>query len=489
MLKMSQINHIRDLWQCGYSITEIAKQTGYDRATVSKYLKTEDFSPEPVKQARVVPSKLDPYKEIIRKWIRDDQKEWYKQRHTAKRIYDRLVSEYSFDGSYDIVRRFVKGVKEELKAGAQSFNELVWEAGCAQADFGEADFIENGDKIRKKYLVLSFPYSNDGFVQIFGGETAECVSQGLQSIFEYIGGVPPLIVFDNATGVGRKIGDEIRESVFFSRFRAHYRFRIRFCNPDSGHEKGNVERKVGYDRSNLFVPIPRFDNILDYNNMLLDAHKVKATEIHYKRGIRISELFEEDRQALLTLPAKRFDVCHYVYPKADGYGKVCVDGKHYYSTKPEWRKQTVTVGLRAHTVDILDENGNVVITHRRDYSKKRTDSVDYSTSISVLLRNCGAWENSGIRRDVPDVLREYMDRQPRPQLKECLRILDTLTDRFGYAAAIKAMNMSAENGNVNMSDSFILCQRITGYGIETPPSEGPSLEIYDQAFLKGGMLS
>src|SRR5699024_12331407 len=87
----------------------------------------------------------------------------------------------------------------------------------------------------------------------------ECVCQGLQDIFEFIGGVPPLLIFDNATGVGRRIGDAIHESELFSRFRAHYHFRVRFCNPYSGWEKGNVERKVDYNRANLFVPVPHFN--------------------------------------------------------------------------------------------------------------------------------------------------------------------------------------------------------------------------------------
>ncbi|MFR3365847.1 MAG: hypothetical protein ACLTR4_00695 [Gallintestinimicrobium sp.] len=69
--------------------------------------------------------------------------------------------------------------------------------------------------IRKKYLTVSFPYSNDGYSQVFGGETAECVCQGLVDIFEFIGGVPPLLIFDNATGVGRRIGDVIHETELF----------------------------------------------------------------------------------------------------------------------------------------------------------------------------------------------------------------------------------------------------------------------------------
>ena len=103
----------------------------------------------------------------------------------------------------------VKKKKEDNQCkGSQ---ELIWEPGDAQADFGEADFYEGIQCVRRKYLALSFPYSNDGYLQIFGGETAECVCQGLKDIFEYIGGVPTKIVFDNATGVGRRIKDSLKD--------------------------------------------------------------------------------------------------------------------------------------------------------------------------------------------------------------------------------------------------------------------------------------
>ena len=81
---------------------------------------------------------------------------------------------------------------------ARATQELVWEPGSAQVDFGEADFNVNGLCRRMKYLTVSFPYSNDGFTQVFGSETAECVCQGLRNIFEYIGGVPPLFSREDA---------------------------------------------------------------------------------------------------------------------------------------------------------------------------------------------------------------------------------------------------------------------------------------------------
>jgi len=482
MLNMSQINNIKDLNNCGYRIGEIAEKTGRDPKTIRKYLAKDDFSPAPpVKEEK--PSKLDPFKPVIDEWLEEDKKHWKKQRHTAQRVYERLTGEYGYTGSYSIVQRYIKKCRSVRTERARL--ELVWDPGPAQVDFGDADFYVEGELQRMKYLTVSFPYSNNGFSQVFGGETAECVCHGLQDIFEFIGGVPPLLIFDNATGVGKKVGDKIHESELFARFRAHYNFRVRFCNPYSGWEKGNVECKVGYNRKNLFVPVPHFTDIEDYNSKLLLMHEKKAGETHYKKQGQISGLFEEDRKAFLILPPKRFNVCRYEWLKADGYGKICIDDKHFYSTRPENARQKVLVGIRAHTIDILTDGGQVITTHRRAFGKQRTDICDHSTSLALLMKNSGAWYNSGIRREVPDALREYMDRQPREILKNCLNIMNELTGQYGFHAAMEAMETACGRGNINMCDASVLAARITGYGINTPPESGPSLAAYDEIFIKG----
>lgn len=483
MLAMSQINHIKDLSNCGYRISEISEKTGTDPKTIRKYLAQEDFSPAPpVIQEK--PSILDPFKSVILEWLDEDKKHWRKQHHTAQRVFERLCDEHGYTGSYSVVQRYLKKCRTAQVEKANL--ELVWDPGPAQVDFGEADFYEAGKLCRKKYLTVSFPYSNDGYSQVFGGETAECVCQGLQDIFEFIGGVPPLLIFDNATGVGRRIGDGIHETELFSRFRAHYHFRVRFCNPYSGWEKGNVERKVDFNRANLFVPVPHFTEIESYNRKLLMQREKKAAELHYKKQVPIGELFEEDRKALLMLPPKRFQVCRYEWLKADGYGKVCMDGKHFYSTRPENAYQKVLVGIRAHTVDILTEGGQVIATHSRAFGEGRTDISDYSTTLAVLMKNAGAWENSGLRRETPDVLRGYMDAQPKEKLKDCLRIMNELTSQYGFQAAAGAMEMVCARGSINICDAAVLAARITGYGIYTPPESGPALCVYDEAFLPGG---
>lgn len=479
MLTMSQINNIKDLHRCGYTISEISRKSGYTRKTVRKYLEMEDFSPAPPTGAK--PSILDPYKETINEWLKEDQKHWHKQHHTAKRVYDRLCQEQDYKGGYDTVRRYVKKARQQTKSKANQ--ELIWEPGVAQVDFGEADFYENGLCIRKKFLTVSFPYSNDAYSQVFGGETSECVCEGLQDIFEYIGGIPSLLIFDNATGVGKRIGDKIHECELFGRFRAHHRFRLRFCNPYAGYEKGHVESKVKYNRKNLFVPVPRYTDIHTFNRELLDAHLIKASEVHYKKGEIIADLFKEDQNALLHLPNKPFNVCRYDWFKADGYGKVCIAGKHHYSTKPEFANQDVLVGLRAHYIDVLYDSGEILVTHPRKFGSVRTDTNDHTRSLAMLSKNSGAWFNSGLRKETPDALKEYLDNLPRPKLKNNLKLMNELADKHGFHAAVTAMEMATRNGRISSNDASVIAERITGYGIDTPPEVGPPLSVYDEVFF------
>ena len=109
MLTMSQINCIRDLSKQGYDISKIHTCTGVDRKTIRKYLEQDDFSPKPPVVKRRT-SIVAPYIDVITEWLEEDQKHWSKQRHTAKRIHERLVEEYGFTGSYDSVQKFVQRV-------------------------------------------------------------------------------------------------------------------------------------------------------------------------------------------------------------------------------------------------------------------------------------------------------------------------------------------------------------------------------------------
>lgn len=125
--------------------------------------------------------------------------------------------------SITTVERYVRQWREDHAAVREAMLELEWAPGEAQVDFGEVDVLEVGKTVRRQFLVLSFPHSNRAYTQLFGGETAECVSQGLVDIFNHIGGAPTRIVFDNATGIGRRKGEVVKEAELFTRLRTQVR--------------------------------------------------------------------------------------------------------------------------------------------------------------------------------------------------------------------------------------------------------------------------
>ncbi len=475
---MSQVEMIKDLQSKGLGPVAIAERLRIDRKTVSKYMANETFvQQKPVRKA-VLPSKLDPFKPLIQQWLEEDRKNRYKQRHTAMRIHKRLIAECEdYDASYPLVQRYVKSLRDYHHQ--EGTLELDWQPGEAQVDFGEADFLDaGGEKRMYKFLCVSFPYSNAGYVQLFGGETAECVAHGLQDLFHRIGGVPTRLIFDNASGVDRRVSDNVRMAEVFLRFKAHYGFQITFCNPYAGHEKGNVENKVGYMRRNLFVPLPSVTDVQAFNQELLDRCETDWQREHYKKGVPIHLLFEDDKKAMLYLPTSPFAACRYTRVKTDGYGKFLVDGKHFYSSAPEWAGRELVVRIGAHTVEPLAPTGDPISTHIRMFGKQRTDSVDVRTTLSRLLHSPGAWRNSLIRKALPDRLREEMDALERPALKEALRTIQELTGRYDFDTALQAMEQAAELGRLTSANSIVLAARLATF--EPEPCSVVDLGVYDQ---------
>ena len=157
MLTMSQINHIKDLSNCGYRISEISKKTGADPKTIRKYLAQDDFSPQPPiileKQ-----SKLDPFKPIIQEWLDEDKKHWRKQHHTAQRVYERLVEEHGYTGSYSIVQRYMKKCRSIQTEKANL--ELIWDPGLLMLSWAVMISLCHADMRLPGYL--SWNVSFDG---------------------------------------------------------------------------------------------------------------------------------------------------------------------------------------------------------------------------------------------------------------------------------------------------------------------------------------
>lgn len=361
--------------------------------------------------------------------------------------------------------------------------ELHWQEGEAQADFGEADINESGHKKTIKYFILTFPASNAGFVQVFGGETAECVTQGLQNIFTHIGGVPSRIVFDNAIGVGRRVRERVTFAELFLRFKSHYGFSVSFCNPDPGNEKGNVENKVGYIRHNFFVPIPKVDSIEAFNIELFLRAEEDMDRPHYKKGLPIAELFTEEKKHLGKLPAKPFNVVRFKCVNTDGYGKFCLDGKHWYSSAPEHANKELVVGIKANFIDVYQKTGELIYSHTRIYGEDRSDGIDYQTSLETLVKKTGAWPNSALRLSVDAQTRTSLDAMAKSDLRKVLTDLAKSSSTFGFDIAIEALTESVHRGAISTYSFQTLAARMSSESLMGVCARSPDLSIYDRTLM------
>jgi transposase len=272
-IPMPIVQDIRRLDRQGMSRAQIARRLHVDRGTVAKYADMEDCSPKP-KADRRYGSKIDPYAHLVDGWLEADRMLPRKQRHTIRRVHDRLLAETDYDGEYSTTMRYVHRWREANRGvpDREGYVRLEWAAGSMQVDFGVARARIAGEMADVHCLVVSLPYSNMRLCVALPGENAECLCHGLMLVFEHIGGVPPVIVMDNATGAGRRNAKgEVALTGVFSAFVAHYRLEVRFCNPYSGNEKGSVENAVGFLRRNLMVPPMRAESYGQLSRLLLEC--------------------------------------------------------------------------------------------------------------------------------------------------------------------------------------------------------------------------
>ena len=179
--------------QDGMSAREAALHFGINRRTVAKML--SHSIPPGYQQSVVRPRpKLDPFTAIIDQILQDDVDRPKKQRHTAKRIFERLRDEHGFTGGYTIVADYVR---EQHQRSQEVFVPLEHPPGHAQVDFGEALAVIAGVERKIHFFALSLPHSDACFVKAYPAETSEAFCDGHVSAFAFFGGVPLSILYDN----------------------------------------------------------------------------------------------------------------------------------------------------------------------------------------------------------------------------------------------------------------------------------------------------
>ena len=369
----------------GMSSREAARVFGLHRDTVRKMLM---YSVPPGYRRERPPRrpKLEPYTGVIDRILDEDLSLPKKQRHTAKRIYDRLRDEYGFTGKYTIVKDYVR---ERRRRGQEMFVPLSHPPGHAQCDFGQARAVIDGVEQRIHYFVLDLPHSDGCFVKAYPAETTEAFCDGHVSAFSFLGGVPQSMVYDNTKlAVAKILGDGRRKRTrVFSELQSHYLFEDRFGRPGKGNDKGKVEGLVGYVRRNFLVPIPSFESYEALNAYLEERCLGRMEDRLRGHDETIGQRMERDLEALLPLPAAPYEASDKHVSRVSSLSLVRYRTNDY-SVPVAYGHRDVLV--RGYVNEVVISCGSEVIArHRRSY--ERDDFVfDPLHYLPLLERKTGA---------------------------------------------------------------------------------------------------
>lgn len=497
MIRMAQQQYIKDLYENEeVSLREIARRTKLSFQTVRKYAYKEDWNEEklPNLEAEHYPA-LEKYIPTIDEWMEQDRKVPRKQRHTATRIYTRLQEEQGYQGSYSTVKRYVRKKKLMTKLASEGYLPLAQPCGNGQVDFGESIYYDEKGQEQKGYaLTVSFPQSNKGYTQFFPSQNQECLLTGLQRIFEYIGGVPPRLKFDNlSTAVAQVLeGTERVLTDGFQRFMLHYRFQADFCNPASGNEKGNVENKVGYSRRNAFVPIPTVTSFEAFNQWLWEWCEKDAERLHYKYKVPIQELWAADYNSLLTLPEHPFSIFRYEALTVNKYGFAVVD-TNKYGLSPSLAGRIVQAKVFYDRIEFYHDH-QPVGNYRRSYGRDE-EIYDWRQYVGTLLKKPGAVEHSRFFQQIPKLWQELLVQSKGRERKDALRLLEEIVRDGNAGLCEDVLVLAAENGRSD-PDSARQCYymiakkefRPEPLKLQVPTPQlhyVPNLNVYDR--LTGGV--
>ena len=322
-VEMDMYYLIRSYHNDGMSIRAIAKTLGISRQTVKKYCDGTTIPGNRKEYHRDSTIITDETREFILSCFREDEREGLaKQRHTAKRIYDRLVAEKGFAGGESTIRKAVNDLRKEHSVHPQADIPLEYDPGDAiQIDWGECTVYLNGVKQKLYSFCGRLCYSCDIFVQLFYTQNLESFLEAQQRMFDHFGGVPNRLIFDNAkVAVREGFGKHAIATDGYAAFAAHYAFQTDFCNIASGNEKGLVENLVGYSRRNFMVPVPKAKSLEELNAKLIeDCLNYRKTHKVQSRTISVNEAYHEEQLYLHSVPIYRYDTSRTATPEIGDY--------------------------------------------------------------------------------------------------------------------------------------------------------------------------
>ncbi len=448
-----------------------ARQLGISRNTVKKYWEGDNVPWEHKPYNRDATVMTPEVVQFVKDCLdEDDAVGIKKQRHTARRIFQRLVEECGFTGSESSVRSLVHNMRAERKV-SQVFIPLRFAPGdAAQIDWGEATVILNGETEKVNLFCARLCHSCAPYVIAYRRQNLESFLDAIIHAFQYYGGAPRRLIFDNArVAVKSGFGAQAAAQDDYSQLAAHYGFEPIFCNPASGNEKGLVENLVGYIRRNVCVPLPRVKSLEELNAKLL----AKCTQYlkHQVEGRpdKVSVMFNEDRAALQPLPRYSPDISKKVYPTVGRYSTILFETNRY-SVPCKYRGKATTVKAFPNYVEVWIE-GSMVARHDRLFGHKE-ESLDLQHYLPILARKGRAIRYARpVQNAIPAEFLDWLECQNLTS-KEIVEMLSQCLE-VGYTSVM--------SGTVSKTEHPAIEDTVTVPVV--------NLEVYDSLYGKGAAVS
>jgi transposase len=379
----------------GLSVRALARRHHVHRRTVHQAL----LSAVPPARARPVRASpvMGPWIAIVRSWLEADRDAPRKQRHTARRVWQRLVEEHDVHVAEATVRRVVRRLREELGTTGPDVTIVgLHEPGAeAEVDFGEATVIVAGEPTVVHLFHLRLSASGRSVTLAFLGEDQQALLEGHAIAFERLGGVPGRIRYDNLTAAVSRIleGRERIETDRFIVLRSHFGFESFFCEPGErgAHEKGGVEGEVGRFRRRHLVPVPRVASLAELDALLAVADRKDERRHVDGRRETVGQAFEAERPHLRPLPDEPFDASLPLRARVDAKARVSVR-QRWYSVPAGLAGRRLEVRLGARVLRVVHE-GRVVAVHER-HPRKGSQTLLLDHYLEVLARKPGALPSS-----------------------------------------------------------------------------------------------
>jgi transposase len=422
----------RDHAREGLSVRALARRHGVHRRAVRQALASPVPPAKRPPQGRPAP-KLGPYRAVIDEWLLADRHAPRKQRHTARRIHQRLVDEHGADVAEVTVRQYVRARKRELGwPVGEVFVPQVHAPGVeAEVDWGDADVVLAGVLATVHLFVMRASFSGAVFCQASLVETQQAFLELHVQAFEWFGGVFAKVRFDNLKSAVKKVlkGRRRVESDRFVALRSHYLFASQFTTPglEGAHEKGGVEGEVGRYRRNHLVPVPEVADLAELNAILLAGCEADLDRRIDGRQVTVREAWAAERPLLLDLPAEPYDACETATPRVDAKSLVTIRQNRYsVPVALAGLKVSARIGAREITIN---HGGREVARHERLHGKYGT-SAQLDHYLELLARKPGGLEHSV-------ALAQERDRGAWPDCFD--QLWAALIDRYGRSDAARQM--------------------------------------------------